>query len=998
MRILLWHVHGAWTTAFVHGDARLRRAGAARPRARRRRHRAHVRLARGPRDRAAARGAARRALRRRRAAAPARARQLAEDWLGRRPGRDVPAVYVEHNAPQGRIAEMRHPVADRDDLVLVHVTHFNALFWDAGSTPTRVIEHGIVDPGERYTGELPRGAVVINEARRRARVTGTDLLDRFAAAAPLDLFGIDAGALGGIDDLPQDALHTEMARRRVYVHPIRWTSLGLSLLEAMHLGMPVVALGDDRGARGGPARRPASCRRRSTCSPSAMRRLVRRPRRGGGARARRPRGRARALRARALPGGLGRRCSRRWRPMRIAMVSEHASPLAVLGGVDAGGQNVHVAALADGARAARRRGRRAHAPRRPGRCRGACRSRRASTSTTSTPGRRASCPRTSCCRYMAAFADELREQWADGAARRRPRALLDVGARRAARPRATLGIPVVHTFHALGVGQAPPPGRQGHEPAAADRDRARDRAARRPGRSRPAPTRCSSSCAMGADRRRITVVPCGVDVARFTPRRAGRAAPPGPPPARRRVPARRAQGHRRRDHRARRAAGRRAARRRRPGRAARSTATPRRAGCARSPPSSASRDRVVLRGRVGREEMPALLRSADVVVCVPWYEPFGIVPLEAMACGVPVVATAVGGQIDSVVDGVTGVHVPPRDPDALAARAARRCSTTPSGARRSAPPACARARERFAHDRVAAATREVYGEVVMRRAARRARRGARARACGAVSAGALPPLPAGRATSPSSSGRCATLRAEAPRLERWGGRLAGVLLRRRAAAAAGNGGSAAEAQHLDRRARRPLPRRPRRRSRAIALCAESAVADRDRQRLRRPRRCSPARCARTAGRATCSSRSRPPAARRTCSPPPTRPRECGIATWALTGRAGQPARRCAPTSAWRVDSPHTATVQEIHLVAIHLLCAAVDEALAARARRALRPGGASRERAGRVGDALLDRDLDGRAERLAPDAPVPVVDASSAATAPAAPASRRRSPPPPGTT
>ena len=59
----------------------------------------------------------------------------------------MPAVYVEHNAPQGRIADMRHPAADRDDLLLVHVTHFNALFWDAGATPTRVVEHGIVDPG-----------------------------------------------------------------------------------------------------------------------------------------------------------------------------------------------------------------------------------------------------------------------------------------------------------------------------------------------------------------------------------------------------------------------------------------------------------------------------------------------------------------------------------------------------------------------------------------------------------------------------------------------------------------------------------------------------------------------------------------------------------------------------------------------------------------------------------------------------------------------------------
>jgi glycosyltransferase involved in cell wall biosynthesis len=110
-----------------------------------------------------------------------------------------------------------------------------------------VIEHGVVDPGSRYTGELPRAGVVINEARRRGRVTGTDLLARFAAAVPLDLFGMDAAAapapVRAIDDLPQDALHTELARRRAYLHPIRWTSLGLSLLEAMHLGMPVVALG-----------------------------------------------------------------------------------------------------------------------------------------------------------------------------------------------------------------------------------------------------------------------------------------------------------------------------------------------------------------------------------------------------------------------------------------------------------------------------------------------------------------------------------------------------------------------------------------------------------------------------------------------------------------------------------------------------------------------------------------------------------------------------------
>jgi hypothetical protein len=167
---------------------------------------------------------------------------LVRTWLGRRPGRDVPTIYLEHNAPQGLVDEMRHPAADRDDLVVVHVTNFNDLFWNCGTTPTRVIEHGIVDPGYRYSGELPRAAVAINEARRRGRVTGTDLLPRFAAAMPLDLFGIDAGALGGVDDPPQTLLHAEMPRRRVYLHPIRWTSLGLSLIEAMQLGMPVVGL------------------------------------------------------------------------------------------------------------------------------------------------------------------------------------------------------------------------------------------------------------------------------------------------------------------------------------------------------------------------------------------------------------------------------------------------------------------------------------------------------------------------------------------------------------------------------------------------------------------------------------------------------------------------------------------------------------------------------------------------------------------------------------
>jgi len=247
VKILLWHVHGAWTTAFVHGDHDyvvpvVDGRGADGVGLARTYDWSRARVRELPPEALADEDFDVVVLQR-----PRELDGLAEAWLGRRPGRDLPAVYVEHNAPQGRIDEMRHPVADRTDLTLVHVTHFNALFWDAGTTPVRVIEHGIVDPGARYTGELPRGAAVINEARRRARVTGTDLLGRFASAGPLDLFGIDARSVNSgvrpVDDLPQAELHGELARRRVYVHPIRWTSLGLSLLEAMHLGMPVVAVG-----------------------------------------------------------------------------------------------------------------------------------------------------------------------------------------------------------------------------------------------------------------------------------------------------------------------------------------------------------------------------------------------------------------------------------------------------------------------------------------------------------------------------------------------------------------------------------------------------------------------------------------------------------------------------------------------------------------------------------------------------------------------------------
>ncbi|GHF75745.1 glycosyl transferase [Amycolatopsis bartoniae] len=184
--------------------------------------------------------------------------ELLERWTGLRAGRDVPALYLEHNTPTGDVPRTRHFLADRDDVPIVHVTHYNRLMWDSGRAPTSVIEHGIPDPGERYTGEEPVAGVVLNEPVRRGRAVGTDLLPVFAEVAPLQVYGIGVEKLAFGDrvrprgDLGQDELYTDLARCRLYLHTPRWTSLGLSLLEAMHLGMPVVAVASTEAARAVP--------------------------------------------------------------------------------------------------------------------------------------------------------------------------------------------------------------------------------------------------------------------------------------------------------------------------------------------------------------------------------------------------------------------------------------------------------------------------------------------------------------------------------------------------------------------------------------------------------------------------------------------------------------------------------------------------------------------------------------------------------------------------
>jgi hypothetical protein len=264
MRILLWHVHGSWTTAFVQGEHEYLvptlpgRPVAGRGRARSWDWPSSVREL-DPRELRRtfdAEGVDIVLLQR-----PHEMRLL-HQWTGRRAGRDTPAVYLEHDPPGGPAAATRHPLAD-DGVVadgrvpIVHVTQFNALMWDTRPARTAVIEHGIPDPGYRYTGERERIAAVVNEPVRRWRTAGTDVLLHVAREVPAEVYGMGTSHLAGhlcplspkaakatahLYSLPQSDLHDRLAGARAYLHPYRWTSLELALLGAMALGMPVLAL------------------------------------------------------------------------------------------------------------------------------------------------------------------------------------------------------------------------------------------------------------------------------------------------------------------------------------------------------------------------------------------------------------------------------------------------------------------------------------------------------------------------------------------------------------------------------------------------------------------------------------------------------------------------------------------------------------------------------------------------------------------------------------
>jgi hypothetical protein len=156
--------------------------------------------------------------------------------------RRLTRIYLEHDPPQGHPTDTRHWFDDPNGL-LVHVTSFNALMWDNGRTPTRVIDQGILIPEKVcYSGEIARGLVVINHLLQRGRRLGADIFEKVRRDIPLDLVGMDAESLDGLGEVSPPELPAFAARYRFFFHPVRYTSLGLAVLEAMTIGMPIVGL------------------------------------------------------------------------------------------------------------------------------------------------------------------------------------------------------------------------------------------------------------------------------------------------------------------------------------------------------------------------------------------------------------------------------------------------------------------------------------------------------------------------------------------------------------------------------------------------------------------------------------------------------------------------------------------------------------------------------------------------------------------------------------
>lgn len=163
------------------------------------------------------------------------------EWLSERQML-LPQAFLEHDPPLGHPTDTRH-VVDDPSVPVVHVTHFNDLMWDCGSSPTVVIEHGVRIPDDvTWTGERPRGITAVNNLSRRGRRLGPDVFDRMRGRLPIDLVGLGSEEFGGLGEVRPADLPYEFAKYRFFFNPIRYTSLGLAVCEAMACGLPIIGL------------------------------------------------------------------------------------------------------------------------------------------------------------------------------------------------------------------------------------------------------------------------------------------------------------------------------------------------------------------------------------------------------------------------------------------------------------------------------------------------------------------------------------------------------------------------------------------------------------------------------------------------------------------------------------------------------------------------------------------------------------------------------------
>ncbi|SKB87368.1 Glycosyl transferases group 1 [Parapedobacter luteus] len=154
--------------------------------------------------------------------------------------RALPKIFLQHDPPWGHPTDTKH-ITYGSDVMLVHVTHFNKLMWDNGQPDAQVIEHGVVDQGYTYSGELNRGLVVINNLPDRGRMLGFDLFLEMRKYVPLDLVGMGTEPYG-LSEILHPQLPAFAGRYRFFFNPIRYTSMGLAVCEAMTYGMPIVGL------------------------------------------------------------------------------------------------------------------------------------------------------------------------------------------------------------------------------------------------------------------------------------------------------------------------------------------------------------------------------------------------------------------------------------------------------------------------------------------------------------------------------------------------------------------------------------------------------------------------------------------------------------------------------------------------------------------------------------------------------------------------------------